>query len=71
MRAIADLFDMAFRWISVTLIAAILAAGGYLLFNRYLYGPLNVIDWSGGVITLEEGTALRGDARRGQTPRPT
>jgi hypothetical protein len=59
MRAIGDLFDIALRWISLALIAAILAAEGHLLFNRYLYGPLNVIDWSGRVMTLEGRIASR------------
>jgi hypothetical protein len=58
MLAISDLFEMKFRWISSTLIAAILAAEGYLLFNSYFYGPLNVVDWSGRVMTLEEKEQL-------------
>jgi hypothetical protein len=45
------------------LIAAILAAEGYLVFNRYLYGPLNVIDWSGRVMTLDEKEQLFGELR--------
>ena len=57
MRAIGDLFDIALRWISLALIAAILAAEVH--FNRYLYGPLNVIDWSGRVMTLEGRIASR------------
>jgi hypothetical protein len=56
--AIGDLFDMALRWITLALIAALLAAEGYFLFNRYFYGPLNVIDWSGRVMTLEEKQRL-------------
>jgi hypothetical protein len=47
MLAMSDLFDMAFRWISLALIAAILAAEGYLLFDRTFHGPLKIIDWSG------------------------
>jgi hypothetical protein len=58
MPAMSDLFVMAFRWISLALIAAILAAEGYLLFDRYFYGPLKVIDWSGRVMTLEEKELL-------------
>jgi hypothetical protein len=52
MLAMSDLFDMALRWISLALIAAILAAEGYLLFDRTFYGPLKVIDWSGRVKEL-------------------
>jgi hypothetical protein len=63
MPAMRDLSDMAFRWISLALIAAILAGEGYLLFNRYFYGPLNVIDWSGRVMTLEEKQQLFGETR--------
>ena len=49
---------MHLRWISLALIAAILAAEGYLLFNRYFYGPLNFMDWSGRVMTLDEKEQL-------------
>jgi hypothetical protein len=54
---------MAFRWISLAVIAAILAAEGTLLFNRTFYGPLNVIDWSGHVMTLEEKQLLFQETR--------
>jgi hypothetical protein len=69
-----DLFDMAFRWIILAIIAAILAAEGYVLTSRYLYGPLNVIDWSGRVMTLEEKELLFQEVTRetmkGETDAP-
>lgn len=46
------------RWISLALIAAILAAEGYLLFDRTFSGPLKIIDWSGWVTTLKEKELL-------------
>jgi hypothetical protein len=54
---------MAFRWISLILIGVILTAEGYLIFERYFYGPLNVIDWSGSVMTLDEKEQLFGKLR--------
>jgi len=54
---------MAFRWISLILICVILTSEGYLIFERYFYGPLNIIDWSGRVMTLDEKEQLFGQLR--------
>ncbi|KRQ07498.1 hypothetical protein AOQ71_23275 [Bradyrhizobium manausense] len=54
---------MAFRLLSLLLIGVILSAEGYLLFQRCLYGPLNIIDWSGRVMTLDEKGQLFGELR--------
>jgi hypothetical protein len=49
------------------MIAAILAIEGYHLSSRYFYGPLNVIDWSGRVMTLEEKELLFHEVTRETT----
>ena len=54
---------MAFRLLGLSLIGVILSAEGYLLFQRYLYGPLNIIDWSGRVTTLDEKEQLLAELR--------
>jgi hypothetical protein len=54
---------MAIRWIGLILIGVILTAEGYLIFERYFYGPLNIIDWSGRVMTLDEKEQLFGELR--------
>ena len=61
---------MPLRWISLALIAAILAAEGYLLFNRYFHGPLTFFDWSGRVMTLEEKEHLFEETRHVVTEFP-
>lgn len=55
---------MPFRLLSLLLIGAILFAEGYLLFQRYLYGPLNIIDWSGRVMTPDEKGQLFAELRK-------
>jgi hypothetical protein len=54
---------MAFRWISLILIGVILTAESYLIVQRYFYGPLNIIDWSGRIMTLDEKEQLFGGLR--------
>jgi hypothetical protein len=49
---------VAVRWICLILIGVILTAGGYLIFERYFYGPLNITDLSGRVITMDEKEQL-------------
>jgi hypothetical protein len=52
---------MAFRWISLILVGVLLTSEAYLIFERYFYGPLNIIDWSGRVMTLDEKEQLFGE----------
>jgi hypothetical protein len=49
---------MAVRWIGLILIGFILTAEGYLIFQNSFYGPLNIIDLSGRVMTLDEKEQL-------------
>jgi hypothetical protein len=67
---------MAFRWIGLILIGVILTTEGYFIFERYFYGPLNIIDWSGRAMTLDEKEQLFGELReklnaKGLTEAPT
>lgn len=55
---------MPLRWISLILIGVLLAAEGYLIFERYVHGPLNIIDWSGRVLTLDEKEQIFGELRK-------
>jgi hypothetical protein len=58
MHPIDERWDVALRWISLIVIAAILAVEAWLLFDRTLYGPLRIADWSGLVMTLDEKEQL-------------
>jgi hypothetical protein len=54
---------MAVRWIGLILIGFILTAEGYLIFQNSFYGPLNIIDLSGRVMTLDEKEQLFDELR--------
>jgi hypothetical protein len=54
---------MLIRWISLTAIVVVLAAESWLVFDRYFYGPLRIVDWSGRVISLEEKKQLFDETR--------